>query len=99
MIFWTVSFALCSSFAPDYIIQWCLLTGALKDFDKVDKKSSEGDASADSTTGNAAALADLPPGWNDEFLKWVLRDKGKSTGNFIYLLYVLGTRQMALPSE
>lgn len=52
----------------DYII----LAGALEDFDKVAKKDSKGDASkqADSAPGNAGAvLADLPPGWTDEFLK------------------------------
>lgn len=54
----------------DYIIS--IIPGALKDFDKTDKKTpgAEGESSKQSDS-TAAALADLPPGWNDEFLKFV----------------------------
>lgn len=52
--------------ARDYII---LFTGALKDFDKVEKKASGEGESSKQSDSTAAALADLPPGWNDEFLK------------------------------
>lgn len=52
------------------ITSFLFITGALKDFDKVDKKTAtaDGESSKQSDT-TAAALADLPPGWNDEFLK------------------------------
>lgn len=54
----------------DLITSCLFITGALKDFDKVDKKTptADGESSKQSDT-TAAALADLPPGWNDEFLK------------------------------
>lgn len=48
--------------------------GALEDFDKVAKKdASKGDAAKSSenaaATSGGAVLADLPPGWSEEFLK------------------------------
>lgn len=69
MIFWTVSdFQLWNKSYHDYITS---ISGALKDFDKVEKKApSEGESSKQSES-TAAALADLPPGWTDEFLKFV----------------------------
>lgn len=51
------------------ITSFLSITGALKDFDKVDKKASGEGESSKQSDSTAAALADLPPGWNDEFLK------------------------------
>ena len=47
-------------------------TGALEDFDKVAKKDGKEDAAkqSDSAAGSSGpVLADLPPGWTEEFLK------------------------------
>lgn len=51
------------------ILDYITLLGALEDFDKVAKKDSKGDSSKQSDSAQGAVLADLPPGWTDEFLK------------------------------